>query len=212
MRHGGTTLPETGNMGLRDLVTRNRSCRRFDESFQVDRKVLEELVGLACLTPSAANRQPIRYLPVTDPAVAAKVFSCLKWAGYLKAWPGPADGERPTAYLVMFCLGDQATAAACDSGIAAQTILLGATEQGLGGCIIGAVDRSRLMSELEIPETWAVLMVIALGRPAETVVVDLIDDDGDIRYWRDRHGIHHVPKRKVADMMVTIETLQRDRP
>jgi nitroreductase len=195
-------------MGFRDLVTRSRSCRRFDESFPVGREVLEGLVELACLTPSAANRQPLRYLPVNDPGTAGAVFDCLKWAGYLKEWPGPEPGERPTAYLLMLCRVEDAAGATCDSGIAAQTILLGAAELGLGGCMIGAIDRKRLMAALDIPESWAIPLVIALGRPAETIVIELIEPDEDIRYWRDNHDIHHVPKRKVSDAMVTAERLK----
>lgn len=194
---------------FRDLVTRSRSIRRFDASFPVKRDTLEQLVELAGMTPSAANRQPLRYLAVTEPETAGAVFGCLKWAGYLKEWPGPVPEERPAAYLVMLCRTGDTASAACDSGIAAQTILLGATELGLGGCIIGAFDRDRLMALLDIPDGWTLLMVIALGKPAETVVIDLIDEGEDIRYSRDRHGIHRVPKRKVRDLLVTPEQLRR---
>lgn len=199
-------------MGFRDLVTRSRSIRRFEERVPVSREALEALVELACLTPSAANLQPLRYLPVCDPHGAAGVFDSLKWAGYLKDWPGPGPGERPPAYLVLLCRTEDAAAAACDSGIAAQTILLGAAEQGLGGCIVGAIDRPGLTGALGIPEGWSVLLVIALGLPAETVVIDLIDPGEDIRYWRDEHGIHHVPKRKAVDVIVTAEQLRREVP
>lgn len=196
-------------MKFRELVSRSRSIRRFDASVAVGPEVLAELVELACLVPSAANRQPLRYLGVTDAGTASGVFGCLKWAGYLADWPGPGPGERPAAYLVVVCRAESATAAACDSGIAAQTILLGAAERGLGGCIVAAVDRARLASELDLPPEWSVLMVIALGKPAETVVIDLIDRDGDIRYRRDAYGIHHVPKRKPQDVLVTPEQLRR---
>jgi nitroreductase len=196
-------------MIFRELVTRSRSYRRFDESVTVDEGVLSGLVELACYTPSAANRQPLRYMAVTDSETADEVFSCLRWAGYLTLWLGPEAGERPSAYLVMLCRKEAAVAAACDSGIAAQTILLGATECGLGGCIIAALDRDRLMSVLNIPETHSVLMVIALGKPVETVVIDQIDADGDIRYWRDSYAVHHVPKRRVCDVMVSAEDLAR---
>ncbi len=189
-------------MEFRDLVTRSRSVRRFDETVPVPVPVLEGLVELAGLSPSAANRQLLRYLPVDDPEEAALVFPCLKWAGYLQEWPGPEPGERPTAYLVMLCPEEAAAGIACDSGIAAEAIMLGAAAQGFGGCIIGAVDHRRLTAALGIPDGLSVLLVIALGRPAETVVIDLIDPDGDIRYWRDAYGIHHVPKRKVGDLIV----------
>ncbi|MCE1274655.1 MAG: nitroreductase family protein [Chlorobiales bacterium] len=172
--------------------------------------LIGDLVELATMTPSAANRQPLRYLAVTDSGQRGKVFDCLKWAGYLKEWPGPAEGERPTAFLLVLCRNEDAAGPSCESGIAAQTNMLGAAELGLGGCIISAIDRTRLMAELRIPDQWTTLLVIALGRPAETVVIDLIDKGDDIRYWRDQHGIHHVPKRKVGDVLVTVEQLQRE--
>ncbi|NTW51944.1 MAG: nitroreductase family protein [Chlorobiaceae bacterium] len=188
---------------FRELVTRSRSIRRFDEQFEVGPEVLSELVELACYTPSAANRQPLRYFAVTGVRGAEKVFPSLGWAGYLKDWPGPGPGERPTAFLVMLCLKADALGASCDSGIAAQTIMLGAAEKGLGGCIVGAFDGDRLASALDIPDPWTVLLVIALGKPVETVVIDLIEEGGDIRYWRDQYAVHHVPKRKVDDVLVT---------
>lgn len=189
-------------MNFRDLVTRSRSFRRFDERCPVGLETLEALVEMAAFTPSAANRQPLRYLPVADPGTAAEVFGCLTWAGCLEEWPGPEPGERPTAYLVMLCDRAGASAAACDSGIAAQTIMLGACDLGLGGCIVGAVDRDRLRVLLGIPDAFEILLVIALGRPVETVVIDLVDEGEDIRYRRDRYGIHHVPKRKVGDLLL----------
>ncbi|MBN1929553.1 MAG: nitroreductase family protein [Chlorobiaceae bacterium] len=198
-------------MKFRELVTRSRSIRRFDESAEVSAATLRDLVELACYVPSAANRQPLRYLPVTGAEMLGAVFPCLKWAGYLEEWPGPEPGERPPAALVVLCRNEDASAAACDSGIAAQTILLGAAERGLGGCIVAAIDRERLMRELDLPDAWTVLMVIALGKPAETVVIDQIGPGGDIRYWRDGHGIHHVPKRQVDEAMVTAGQLRQRR-
>jgi nitroreductase len=197
-------------MKFRELVTRSRSIRRFDEGAEVSDGTLRELVELVCYTPSAANRQPLRFLPVTGGEMLDKVFPCLKWAGYLADWPGPEPGERPTAALVVVCRNEDAAGAACDSGIAAQTILLGAAEKELGGCIVAAIDRERLAGELGIPDGWTVLLVIALGKPAETVVIDQIGPDGSVRYWRDKHGIHHVPKRRVDELLVKPEHLRAD--
>jgi nitroreductase len=197
-------------MRFRELVTRSRSIRRFDESFDVSDATLRELVELACYTPSAANRQSLRFMPVTGADMLDKVFPCLRWAGYLKDWPGPEPGERPSAALVMLCRKEDAVGAACDSGIVAQTIMLGAAEKELGGCIIAAIDRQRLMASLGISDAWTVLLVIALGKPAETVVIDQIEPGGDIRYWRDQYGIHHVPKRMVDELLLTPEKLRAD--
>ncbi len=200
-RLGGEVLTLLA-MRFRELVTKCRSYRRFDGKSPVTEEALRELIELACYVPSAKNLQPLRYITVCESAKIAALFPCLSWAGYLAEWPGPKEGERPQACIVM--LGDLAISDdfACDSGIAAQTILLGAVASGLGGCILGAVDRTKIRELFRIPETFTILMVIALGKPAETVVIDQMDENDSIRYFRDANGIHHVPKRVVDDVLL----------
>jgi nitroreductase len=194
---------ETSNM-LHDLIARSRSCRRFDETSVIDRTTLESLVELARLSPSAANQQPLKYILSCDPETNAAIFPHLTWAGYLKDWPGPAEGERPSAYLVI--LGDTKVSRnfGCDHGIAAQSMLLGATEKGLAGCMIGLVARDDLREALGIPARYEILLVIALGKPAEEVVIEEVGAQGDIKYWRDDEGTHHVPKRSLKDLIVPV--------
>jgi nitroreductase len=187
---------------FRDLVLRNRSYRRFREERPVELAVLRELTGLARLCPSGANLQPLRYVLVADREVNSLVFPCLSWAGYLPDWAGPAAGERPAAYIVI--LHDPVVKAGGpghDAGIAAQTILLGAADRGLGGCMIGSVDRERLRVVLGIEDPLEIVLVLAIGEPVERVVVEDLDGDGDIRYWRDESGLHHVPKRSLGKMV-----------
>jgi nitroreductase len=186
---------------LKDLVRSNRSYRRFHQGTVVDIQTLRELVELARLTPSAGNRQPLKYVLSCTPPTNDLIFQHLTWAVYLKNWPGPAEGERPTAYIII--LGDKALAATFgyDAGIAAQSILLGAVERGLGGCIIGFVDRERLRCAIELPERLEILLVLALGKPAESVVIEPLGADGKIEYWRNEEGIHHVPKRPLDELI-----------
>ncbi|HSV30869.1 MAG TPA: nitroreductase family protein [Atribacteraceae bacterium] len=185
-----------------ELILKTRSIRRFRENEPVSREVLKDLVNLARLSPSAANRQPLKYLLSNTLEKNAIIFPCLAWAGYLIDWPGPEAGERPSAYIVM--LGDRAivTDYDADPGIGCQSIVLGARERGLGACIFGAIDRRMLHSVLGLSERFDILYVIALGYPAETVVLENLGPDGDIRYWRDENGIHHVPKRSLAEIIV----------
>lgn len=186
---------------LKDLVLRNRSYRRFDQDFRIAPETLRELTGLARLTASARNAQPLKYLLVSSKTGCDQVFPHLAWAAYLKDWPGPQQGERPAAYIVM--LGDTtlSTSFAMDAGIAAQTILLGAAEMGLGGCIIASVARKELADALEIPARFEILYVLSLGKPRETVVIDPLGEDGDIKYWRDEQQVHHVPKRSLDEVI-----------
>ena len=187
---------------IQALVLKNRSYRRFHEEFDIDEKTLRELVDLARLSASAANMQPLRYRLCRDREKNARVFEHLAWAGYLKDWPGPPEGERPSAYIVI--LGDTETARSfgCDHGIAAQSILLGAVEKGLGGCMIASVQREKIREALNIPSRYEILLVIALGKPRETVIIEEMGPDGSVKYWRDREGRHHVPKRSLEDIII----------
>ena len=187
---------------IKDLIIRNRSYRRFYREVSIERETLIELVDLARLSASASNLQPLRYILSCDPQRNALIFPHLAWARYLKDWPGPSEGERPSAYIVI--LGDTEVTRSfdCDHGIAAQSILLGATERGLGGCMIGSIRRQRLRQALEIPPRYKIILVLALGKPRETVVIDTVGPSGDIEYWRDSEGIHHVPKRPLDDIII----------
>jgi nitroreductase len=187
---------------LKDLVIKSRSYRRFDQSYAVDRATLRELVDLARLSPSGMNMQSLKYILSAEPELNARIFTALGWAAYLREWLGPAEGERPTAYIVI--LGDTAIQrdSGCDHGIAAQSIMLGAAEKGLGGCMIGSINKSVLRAVLNIPEQYEILLVLALGKPAETVVLETVGADGSVRYWRDEAGVHHVPKRTLDAIII----------
>lgn len=186
---------------LKNLILKNRSYRRFDQSVCISIDLLREMLEAARLSGSARNMQPLRYMLFNDPAECARIFPTLAWAGYMKEWPGPEEGERPTAYIVQ--LGDLEITDDwwCDDGIAAQSMLLTAVEQGFGGCIIGSVQREKLRSILSIPERYKIIQVFALGKPAEKVVIDEVSND-DIKYWRDEQGVHHVPKRSLDELII----------
>ena len=189
-------------MNIRELITKNRSYRRFRQETPVDMETLRELIDLARLSASASNLQPLKYLLSCDAQKNASIFPHLKWAGYLKDWPGPAEGEKPSAYIII--LGDKHIhkGPGIDHGIAAQSILLGATEIGLGGCMIGSINRPELQKVLRIPVHLEILLVIALGKPDEKVVIEVAGPNGDIKYWRDAKSVHHVPKRSLDEIIV----------
>ncbi len=187
---------------LADLILKNRSYRRFYEDVPVDLATLRELVNLARLSASARNMQPLKYVLCCDRQTNAAIFSTLAWAGYLKDWGGPVEGERPAAYIVVLGDKDLSQSFGIDHGIAMQSILLGATEKGLGGCMIGSIQRERLRQILSIPARYEILNVVALGKPKETVVIEPVGPDGDIKYWRDAEGVHHVPKRSLDELIL----------
>jgi len=187
---------------IRDLILKNRSYRRFYQEVSIELETLRELVDLARLSASAGNVQPLKYILSCNPKKNALIFPHLAWAGYLKDWPGPCEGERPSAYIIILGDTEISQSFGCDHGIVAQSILLGATEKGLGGCMIGSIQREGLREALRIPSRYEILLILALGRPRETVIIETVGPTGDIKYWRDSKGIHHVPKRALDDIII----------
>jgi nitroreductase len=195
----------TGNGGLemiRDLILRSRSYRRFYQEVDIKIETLRELVDLARLSPSARNAQPLKYILSCEHQRNSLIFPHLAWAGYIKGWSGPCEGERPSAYIIILGDTEIRRSFGCDHGVAAQSIMLGATEKGLGGCIIASIEKEGLRKALEIPPQYEILLVLALGKPKETVVIEKVGSNGDIKYWRDSKGVHHVPKRSLDDIII----------
>ena len=187
---------------IEELIKQNRSCRRFYEDDEIDTATLKDLVNLARLSASAANMQPLKYILSCSAEKNEQIFSCLAWAAYLKDWSGPKEGERPSAYIII--LGDTNITKnfGCDHGIASQSILLGAREKGLAGCMLGAVKRKKLRDVLKIKERFKILLVLAIGKPKENIMIETVGDDDNIKYWRDNDSVHHVPKRKLEDIIL----------
>lgn len=187
---------------IRNLVKKSRSTRRFQEERQISEEILLNLLDIARFCPSGRNRQPIRYILSIDREENARIRTCIQWAMDLPDWEGPEEGENPAAYITMVteqkCVPDPRY----DIGIAAQTILLAAAECGIGGCMIGSIERAALRRILAIPKEFEIHLLLALGYPAETIVLDPLPEVGDTRYWRDAEGVHHVPKRSLAGILL----------
>jgi len=196
------TMKTEGTTMIKELIKKNRTYRRFYQDVKISRQILEELIDLARLSSSGGNLQSLKYIVSYEEDKNKSIFPYLRWAGYLNDWDGPIEGERPSAYIVM--LGDKEISSNYywDHGIACQSILLGACEKGLGGCMFGSVDREGLKKSLKISERYELILVIALGKPKEIVVLEEVNDSKNIRYWRDEQGVHHVPKRKLQDIII----------
>lgn len=187
---------------MKELVRKNRSYRRFYGDKSIDLSILRELVDLARLCPNGRNIQGLKYMIFNSKEDNEKISENLFWAGYLKDWDGPEEAEKPTAYIVMFRDNTLGNPMPVNEGIALQTMLLGAVEQGLGGCILGNVNRVKLKEALNFNDNYELAYVLALGHPKEEVVIDEMDESQDIKYWRDENKVHHVPKRSLDDLII----------
>lgn len=190
---------------MQEIIAKTRTFRRFLENERIDTNTLHELIDLARLGGSARNCQPWQYMVVNTPELCEQIFPYLAWAGYLTDWRGPEEGERPNAYIVCLLnkewLKGSEKEAQFDLGIATQNILLGAMEKRIGGCRIGAFN-PKLQDLFELPVHLEVSLVLALGKPKETVIIEVCGEDNDVKYWRDDTGVHHVPKRSLKSCLV----------
>ncbi len=186
---------------LKELVIKNRSCRRFLQHKTISAAQLEEWIEIARITPSARNAQPLKYIYSASREMNEKIFPQLAWAGYIKDWDAPEKDEQPAAYIIILRDESIAKKAVEDIGIAAQTILLAATEQNIAGCMIGSINKQKMGKVLELPENLKIELVLALGYPKEEIRLETAKN-GDIKYWRDKQGVHHVPKRPIEEVLI----------
>ncbi len=189
-------------MNVRDLILKNRSYRRFRQHEPVPMEVLRELVDLARIAQSPWNQQAAKFLLCNRPEKNAEIFGLLSWAARMPDWPGPAEGERPSAYIVIVGDRDISKVFPSDHVVAGTAILLGAVELGFGGCLVGAFSKKKMSKILELSDRYEPLLAVALGRPNETIVLDRVGRDGNTAYWHDEKGIHHVPKRSLEDLIL----------
>ena len=184
---------------LRDLILKNRSTRRYHQEVAVGRETLMELVDMARLSPSGGNRQLLKYYISCEPEKNNIIYHQIGLGG------NPPEGERPSAYIIVLNdtkLGTYGSTEV-DHGIAAQSILLAATEQGLGGCIVGMVNRKELQKALNIPARYEILLVLTIGKPKETFVFETVEPNMEnIRGWWDEQGVRHIPKRNLEDIII----------
>ncbi len=190
---------------LQELILKNRSYRGFDSSVVVTREQLLDMVDCARLSPFSQNFQSFRYFLSCDADTNAIIQPLTGWARALPDRVLPKPGEEPTAFLVMCydnTIGPGAQRFLKDVGIAAQSILLRATEMGLGGIMIGNFSAQKVAEALKLPENLEVQLIIAIGKPMETVVLCDVGEDGNVNYYRDENDVHYVPKRKLADLVI----------
>ncbi len=188
-------------MDVNELARVTRSVRRFVEDEPVGRGMLEGIIDAARLAPCAANLQELRFVIIDDEERRSRLHPLLRWAGYLKAWDGPAPGERPPAFVLILCPVEEKPFTRIDAGIAAAYMCLAARAAGLGACILMSFDRGGASEVASAPPGLSPLLAVALGRPAERVVIEDAGSGG-IEYWRDEDGLHHVPKRSLEDLVL----------
>jgi len=181
------------------IITR-RTIRRFQRK-EVPKEILIRCVDAARLSPSSANRQPLKYVIVNDERLLKDVNATLRWAGYLPPELKPTVEEMPGAHIVLLLDKSISQKADHDAGIVSMAMSMVAHDEGLGSCILASIDRDRLRALLKIPENLEILLVVSLGYPAESPVVERLRGD-DVKYWLDEKRVLHVPKRDLEEIVI----------
>ena len=190
---------------IKDLVVKSRSYRGYDESRKVSREELLELVDCARFAPSSVNGQPFRYLLVYEKEQVDRLQALTGWARALPDMKLPHPGKCPTAFIVI-CQNtewdDNLNRYLRDVGAVAQTMLLAAAEKDLGGIMIGNFSPEKVAKAMDLPETIVPMLIVAIGRPDEKIVLTEIENGQSTKYYRDEQDVHYVPKRKLEDIVI----------
>ena len=191
-------------MKLKELITASRSYRSFDSSVKIDESLLCDFVDCARLSPSSINLQMLKFRLVTKESECADMLAGTRWAGKIKDRKLPPDGHAPTAYIVICAdidVIDTATSFQKDVGICAQSIMLAAAEAGFGGCMIGSFSPEKTAAALGLSKNLVPQLVLALGKPDETVALTDPAADGSVTYYREG-DVHFVQKRPLSELIV----------
>lgn len=183
---------------LRRLLQHNRSYRGYDASFAVREDQLRRIIEVATLCPSARNQQVLRFRPVLGQE-ADVVLKHIRLGGALPHLNLPFPGTEPRAFIVICSTVEESKYVDVDMGIVAQSMLLQAVEMGLGGICIGAFDAEPIVEALHLP--YKPLLVLAIGRPKETISLVECDEGATLTYYREGN-VHYVPKIKVEDLIL----------
>lgn len=190
-------------MNTYETILQRRTIRKFSQT-QIPDENLKKYVNAARLAPSGANLQPVKYVIVQSADMVQKVFSHVRWAAYIAPEGNPKKGEEPTAFVAI--LADTAIRSAgyeADMGAAVASFILAAEEDGVGACWMGSIDYEKISELLELAPEQKLLCVVALGYKAEQPVA--VEMDNDIKYYKDEHGVLHVPKRKLDEVLVSVK-------
>ncbi|MBD3186167.1 nitroreductase [Candidatus Bathyarchaeota archaeon] len=187
---------------FKKLAFKRRTIRRFTPE-PVSTNILKDLVDLGRIAPAGGNSQAVEYIIVNREDMREKLFPLLRWAASLPPdMRTPEEGRRPMAYIIVLLNTEIKKGGDHDVGAAVENILLGATSVGLGACWMGAIDRKKIRTLLNVPKTHDVKHVISIGYPDEESVMEVYDDS--FKYWKDDGGRMHVPKRELDGVILKI--------
>ena len=178
-----------------------RTIRKYKQTL-LSEEQLYNYIDTARPAPSAGNLRLLKYAVLNTKETTEKMFGLVKWAVYLAPEYNSKDSERPTAYIVI-CADEsiRENGYDIDVGIAAENIIISAWADGVGSCLMGAIDRPKIEELLNLPDNLKVSLVIALGYSDEEQMEAEVKD-GNIKYYLSNEERLCIPKRKLEEILI----------
>ena len=182
------------------LMERNRSYRGYQKDFVVKRDMLERIVVVNTKIASAKNQQVLRFKLVTKETGADIIVQNMKLGGLLPELHLPFPDTDPEALIIVCITIPENKFVDIDLGIAAQSMLLKATEMGLNGIMIGAFNKAKVIEAFQLP--YEPLLILAIGKGAERIKLQPVDKNEALAYYRDAEGVQYVPKIRWEQLLL----------
>ncbi len=159
-----------------ELVRNRQSDRAFDVSRPVEKEKLQRILEAGRLAPSACNAQPWHFIVVDEPelknqvadATSTKVLALNHFAKQAPVHIVIVE-EKVNFSSGFGGLVKDKYFAHLDVGIVASHLVLAAREEGLGSCILGWFDESKMRKLLNIPSNRRVLLDIVIGYSTQSL-------------------------------------------
>ncbi len=193
------SLYKVGEKSLISLLKKNRSYRGYDKRYEVSLEILEKIVAVNELIPSAKNQQALRFLLVTKDSGASFVLDNIKLGGMLAELNLPFKGTEPEAFIIVCSTLPESKMLHIDIGISIQSMLLRAVELGYNGIVIGAFNAKNIQEKFNLDLQPA--MIVAIGKGSEKIMLKSISIEDEKSYYRE-NDIHIVPKISWKELII----------
>jgi nitroreductase len=148
-------------MEVFSTIEKRRSIRSY-ENIPVEKNNLHRILEAGRLAPSAANRQPWRFIVVTDKKVKEKMRAAYDEDWFVSAPVIIIGCAVPEEGWIRM---DGQEYWMVDVAIAMQNMILTATELGLGSCWVADFDEKAVRKVLKLPSNIRVVAMTPLGHP-----------------------------------------------
>ncbi len=151
-------------MHFKELMKTRYSVREYHDN-KIDHKLLKEVVNAGRLAPSAANKQPWKFIVVDDDELLNQIRTAYTREWFQKA-PGLIIiyGDHNSSWKRSYDSKDHCDV---DAAIAIDHMTLMAAELGLGTCWVCHFDPKVVNQVIKPKEGWEPIALLTIGYPVE---------------------------------------------